>query len=178
MDKTAQESRIERLAEKFTEKLIAGLTPDEFVEVARRNTNQARLEEQAAAAGAERATAMDLTCASHDFCDANMVMLDAFEEVFGCKPDYLRMPINEILDPGASNTPDMADWNAAWTMARKSWPEKAVAVEANDIRSTIEQHMAEVPDAGAAVMMREALAKMRDQDVIRLRAVLQIEGDE
>lgn len=45
-------------------------------------------------------------CASHDFCDANMPMADAFESIMG-RP----------VDP--ANDDDAALWSAAWNVAHK-----------------------------------------------------------
>jgi hypothetical protein len=46
-------------------------------------------------------------CATQDFCDANMIMAEAFESVMGHEVD------------GDSDS-DCAAWNAAWDAARKS----------------------------------------------------------
>jgi hypothetical protein len=54
------------------------------------------------------------TCASHDYCDANMAMLDAFQSTFGAEP--------RIADqPDGGQGPDIALWNAAWSLASKVW---------------------------------------------------------
>ena len=42
-------------------------------------------------------------CATHDFCDSNMAMFEAFVRVHGREPD---------------GDQDDAAWNAAWTEAR------------------------------------------------------------
>jgi hypothetical protein len=71
------------IADTFVRLLRAELSPAAFAEMQRRN--------RTAPAG---------VCASHDFCDANMVMLAAFEA-------------HELV-------PDMDDptlWNAAWERA-------------------------------------------------------------
>lgn len=47
----------------------------------------------------------DGCCATHDFCDANMVMAEAFEAVTGRGPDV-------------SSAEDTNLWNAAWDIAR------------------------------------------------------------
>lgn len=47
----------------------------------------------------------ELVCASHDFCDANMAMLEAFIRVLGREP-----MINDDADLGL--------WNSAWAMAK------------------------------------------------------------
>lgn len=47
------------------------------------------------------------SCASHDFCDANMAMDAAFKKVLGRNSD-----IEDL--PDGSESPDIALWNAAW----------------------------------------------------------------
>lgn len=44
-------------------------------------------------------------CATHDFCDANMLMAEAFESVMGRKLD-------------GNSDDDMALWNTAWSIAK------------------------------------------------------------
>lgn len=52
-------------------------------------------------------------CATHDFADANMLMLEAFSATFGREPLFL----TEGADaPDAA--PDLALWGAAWTRAK------------------------------------------------------------
>ena len=53
------------LARKFTELLRATLTPSEFAEMADANANETDAR----------------VCHSHDYCDANQIMLDAVEAV-------------------------------------------------------------------------------------------------
>lgn len=52
-------------------------------------------------------------CATHDFADANMIMLDAFEDAFQRKPDVL----DETASVEAHNA-DAALWAAAWDKAK------------------------------------------------------------
>lgn len=47
-------------------------------------------------------------CASHDFCDANMPMAEAFEKVMGHELD-------------ASSDEDVNLWNDAWDYARRHY---------------------------------------------------------
>lgn len=49
------------------------------------------------------------SCASHDFCDANMTMLRAWEELFGSEPAF-------ISDSEETESLDLM--NRAWTFAR------------------------------------------------------------
>lgn len=44
------------------------------------------------------------SCATHDFCDANELMAEAFEEIEGREPD-------------PSNYADAATWSQAWSIA-------------------------------------------------------------
>lgn len=52
------------------------------------------------------------SCASHDFCDANMVMLQAFQEVDTPAP-------NELTDGFEEHEEACELWNAAWDFAAK-----------------------------------------------------------
>lgn len=45
-------------------------------------------------------------CATHDFCDANMLMAEAFEEVQGREPDV-------------ASEDDAAVWSAAWDISKQ-----------------------------------------------------------
>ena len=77
------------LARAFDGQLKAALGPDGYAEVIRRNRDPSQ------PLGA---------CASHDFCDANVCMIAAFEEILGEDPD--------INDPAVMET-----WGDAW----KEW---------------------------------------------------------
>lgn len=48
-------------------------------------------------------------CHSHDFCDANMLMLEAFVSVVGRNPDFLE---------DASKSEDIELWGDAWAIAK------------------------------------------------------------
>jgi|TARA_R110001583_G_C5603609_1_gene404711 hypothetical protein len=50
---------------------------------------------------AENATRDDSSCASHDYCDANMAMFEAFTAVY-------------YRDPDMTSQPDLDLMNAAW----------------------------------------------------------------
>ena len=70
---------------------------------------------------ADMAVGNDLTCATHDYCDANMVMDEAFHKVLG-RGMYL-------IKESATEEQKQADtdlWNAAWTLAKHNQfnPEK------------------------------------------------------
>ena len=53
-------------------------------------------------------------CASHDYLDANEVMLTAFVEIMGRDPAFL-------TDGGAEAEADCALWDAAWDHARAKY---------------------------------------------------------
>lgn len=52
----------------------------------------------------ENRTAAEHTCATHDYCDANMIMDEAFTAVLG-----------HDMDAGSED--DVTLWNAAWDLA-------------------------------------------------------------
>lgn len=83
---------VNRLAHAFATALRATLSPTEMADVLQRNASGE----------------YDGACASHDFCDANLVMADAFRDVMG--RDILR-------DDGPPTDADCTLWNAAWTKA-------------------------------------------------------------
>jgi hypothetical protein len=68
--------------------LAAWLTPEEWVEMRKRNAVQTD----------------SAICHSHDFCDANMAMCEAFESVTGRTPDVDDEAISKL-------------WNDAWDIA-------------------------------------------------------------
>jgi hypothetical protein len=54
-------------------------------------------------------------CATHDFFDANMGMLAAFEDVTGREPATISETATD-----AEKSADADLWNAAWTMAKEA----------------------------------------------------------
>lgn len=80
------------LAAKFIEFIEDELTSEELREVRERNL---------------RADYIDC-CATHDFCDANMVMQDAFQEL------YPELTLDAIINDDHC----IAVWNKAWTLAK------------------------------------------------------------
>ena len=86
------------LAGAFTDVLQDWLTPAQFEAMRARNRRH-------------RGTT---TCASHDDCDANMAMIEAFQTTFGAEPRLADQ------DDGAEG-PDIALWNAAWSLAKVIW---------------------------------------------------------
>jgi hypothetical protein len=96
----SREEQIALIAERFATVLLDWLTPDEIVEMRRRNR-----EDPSYSSGA---------CASHDFCDANMAMMEAFESVVG----HNMVP----SDPnGEISEEDCRLWGDAWEMARLAY---------------------------------------------------------
>ena len=79
-----------RIAQDFAARLQAELGPQVIAEINRRNATAAY---------------QNGACATHDFCDANVLMLEAFEAVTG-----------RAADP-ASEAEAML-WNTAWNTAR------------------------------------------------------------
>lgn len=80
--------QVEMLARNFTLRLLTEIGDVKLREVARIN-----------------AKTNDGTCASHNFCDANVVMGQAFEFVFG-------------RETQADSDEDMAFFNDAWDLAK------------------------------------------------------------
>lgn len=54
----------------------------------------------------------DSTCASHNFCDSNMVMEESFIKVIGHGPRFIEDA------PEAEQNADLDLWKTAWTMAK------------------------------------------------------------
>jgi len=76
------------IATRYVTILTAWLTPEEWTEMRARNA----------------ADTDSKVCHSHDYCDANMAMCEAFESVTGYTPD-------------GDNMDDATLWNAAWELA-------------------------------------------------------------
>lgn len=79
-----------KLAHAFTEIVRKSFSAKELAEIVKRNRSY-------------RAKGQEF-CATQEFCDANMLMEEAFINVMGREPDV-----------GADEDADL--WNAAWTMA-------------------------------------------------------------
>lgn len=80
------------LAKAFAGGLALALSRDELAEAVERNATEGNAS----------------VCHSHDHCDANMVMAEAFVAVFGREP----------LLAGERDTEDLLTWNEAWMMAK------------------------------------------------------------
>ena len=85
----------EQLARKFSQLLVESIGLTSVQEANRRNQTDAYKD----------------CCGSHDFCDANMVMLAAFEAL-GLKDPLAR--------PSVDHEPDFTLWNEAWEIARNN----------------------------------------------------------
>lgn len=85
---TSTETRL--IADRFAEVLRSWLTPDEFAEMKRLN---------------ETPEYADGCCASHNYCDANMAMDEAWHAIKGSA-------IN------ADDETQAALWNQSWELAR------------------------------------------------------------
>lgn len=87
----------DELAAEFARQLQQDLEPWEWAEVLRRNASPEYTEG---------------VCASHDFCDSNMTMLDAFEVLHKREMVMDATPAGEV---------DRALWNAAWDIAKTKY---------------------------------------------------------
>jgi hypothetical protein len=85
------------LARAFGEEVQAAFTPTEFRAMVDMNKSS----------HADRGI-----CATHDFCDANMLMLDAFKKTFGREPWFLT---DADSDKGQT---DMRLWGDAWAITK------------------------------------------------------------
>ncbi len=96
MTDSERDDLVDRIAATFTTKLFEALGDIKMHEVMRRNRSEENPN----------------VCHSHDFCDANMIMADAFSEETGRDLD--------VADEG-----DAALCNEAWELARVSRFESA-----------------------------------------------------
>jgi hypothetical protein len=87
-----------RLARAFGAEVQGAFNPHEFREMCSRNKSS---------------HADDGICATHDFCDANMLMLAAFKETFGREPAFLTAD-----DTSPGSRADTRLWNDAWAIAK------------------------------------------------------------
>ncbi len=95
----------ERIAGAFAAVLRDWLSADQWAEMQARNVDYS-----------------DGVCASHDFCDANVAMAEAFETVTGREPSvgYDTLADGSPVDPAAAiqADADCALWSAAWAIAK------------------------------------------------------------
>ena len=85
------------VAEAFAEVMRQWLSKDEFAEMKHKNETDPNYR--------------GCVCASHDYCDANMAMMEAFDHVMGH---------NMIPEEGGEiSESDCAIWSDAWDLARR-----------------------------------------------------------
>ena len=89
-----------QLAADFSRGLNEYLTEDKMAEVIARNATEAY---------------QDGACATHDFCDANVFMLEAFQKVLGREYTFYN---SDIEGSDKENENDTCLWNKAWEIAR------------------------------------------------------------
>lgn len=82
----------QRLADEFAVVIRSWLTSEELAAVDEKNS------------------ALSSGCASHDYCDANCAMYEAFERVVGREPSS--------DDEDVNSNADCALWNAAWSLRK------------------------------------------------------------
>lgn len=90
---TTDGNQCQALAQRFAQILLNSLGPVAIKEIDLRN-----------------ASAPPGTCASHDFCDANMVMEEAFIDIYGH---------SSLTDDGMDPI-NVARWNDAWALVTSS----------------------------------------------------------
>lgn len=133
---TPKPARAHVLAIAFAAKLHEWLSPEEMKEAIARNA----------------ASADPLVCASHDFCDANMAMAEAFEATQGRE---IRFPSD--VESGActqeESDADLAMFNSAWGLA------KAAGFDAAQIEANADD---EIVDAAAHAALDEACRMIQD----------------
>lgn len=97
-DAVLREIAVERLAAAFWDEIRRAFTKPEIAKIRRRNRAYD-------AAGSD-------ACATHDFCDANEIMLAAFQREFCRQPLFL----DDVGEDAAH--PDFDLWNRAWERTR------------------------------------------------------------
>lgn len=95
-----QKNQIRLLAEAFKRRMLEELGPEKLAIAV--SVNQAL-----------RKAGRPNVCATHDFCDANMPMHEAFQEAMGYDP----LDANDETD-GGMNQSDTLLWGAAWELAK------------------------------------------------------------
>ncbi len=91
---TTTNEQVKRLAEEFTRVLKSWAKPGQWAKMVKDNA----------------ANAGDGSCASHDFCDANQAMIEAYTKVKG-------------KEPVANDDGDIAFITEAWNLAKRLWQE-------------------------------------------------------
>ena len=88
------------LGEAFCNVLSKWLTPEQIVEAAARNAQESD----------------EIICHSHDFCDANMAMWEAWQQAFGSEP--LMVGTDGTPEEQAEEEQQRSLWNMAWELAK------------------------------------------------------------
>lgn len=91
---TKFKDRTAAIAKQFSDNVLAAIGKDKFNEVRERNATPRYMESTTS------------ICASHDFCDANLPMAEAFKKVVG-------------RESNADSFADAALWNASWDLAKR-----------------------------------------------------------
>lgn len=133
-------NEIELIADKFSELLLAEIGADNLRLVNKRNTTQEY-------AGA---------CASHDFCDANIVMDEAFRTVKGITIDENSDEYFEVMQEDAN----MVLWEKAWNKAK----EKGFNLPADS--TTLDKAVKALKEAGCRAEADRAEESESVQDII------------
>lgn len=107
------------LADEFSALLLLRIGDEAFAEVVARN----------------QASETPLTCASHDFCDANMIMFKALENLVGGKLDASAI---------VNSTEHTNLWNEAWSIAKSSAMQALISTNLN--QSTVLQAIMSISD--------------------------------
>lgn len=119
---------VERLAVAFVAECKATYSADEIAAIRQRNREYA----DAAKLG---------VCATHDFADANMIMLDAFTKTFGREPHVLNGEASE-----AEHNADATLWGDAWSLACRrdlTLPRAELMAAAISARDMLAAHLGE-----------------------------------
>lgn len=103
------------LAGVFADVIHEWTTEEEFAEICRRN----------------EAEPSDLSCATHDFMDANEAMDEAFRRAFG-RRSVLPLSVETGETTEAAVEADRLLWNAAWTQAKEGWLNTSAQQAATD----------------------------------------------
>lgn len=99
--KVDTKENVEKLAKEFSKILNEWLSKDEITEINKRNATEE----------------YKGNCATHDFCDPNQAMLDAFENVMGRELVFFN---GDVPESEKQNEYDMALWSKAWTLAHNN----------------------------------------------------------
>lgn len=119
----------ELLANEFATVLREWLSPDEFATMRETNARYAR--DGITYSDGSHGTA-DGVCASHDYCDANVAMGEAFERIVGRE--------SVMPSEGPQGEHDQALWNSAWALAKArhlTAPDTSIALHNRAMRHLI-----------------------------------------